>query len=145
MGHDRGRRSPEKIGKFHNSPKWPPAAEVVYHSEANNGQAGTGFLVNKKWKDNITRVGLSYGNSRVAELVLRLTDRHQLKIVQVPLYAPTTSHSDEETDNFYNTITNILEKQTHNTIVMGDFNAKVGGQTKYIRKDDMMLRPAPAK
>ena len=65
--------------------------------------------------------------SRVAELVLRITDRYQLKIIQV--YAPTTSHSDEETDNFYNTIDNILEKQTHYTIVMGDFNTKVGGQT----------------
>ena len=64
------------------------------------------------------------------KLVLRITDRYQLKIVQV--YAPTTSHSDEETDNFYNTIDNILEKQTHYTIiifVMGNFNAKVGGQT----------------
>ena len=40
-----------------------------------------------------------------------------------------TTHSDEETDNFYNTIDKILEKQTHCTIVMGDFNAKVGGQT----------------
>ena len=37
---------------------------LLYHSEANNGQAGVGFLVNKKWKDNITRV--SSGNSRVA-------------------------------------------------------------------------------
>ena len=52
---------------------------------------------------------------------------YQLKIVKV--YAPTTSHSDEETDNFYNTIDKILEKQTHYTIVMGGFNAKVGGQT----------------
>ena len=101
------------------------SGHLLYHSEANNGQAGVGFLVNKKWKDIITRV--SSGNSRVAELVLRITDRYQLKIVQV--YAPTTSHSDEETDNFYNTIDNILEKQTHYTIVMGDFNAKVGGQT----------------
>ena len=56
MGRDRARRSPKKIGKFHHSPKWPP--------EANNGQAGVGFPVNKKWKDNITRV--SSGNSRVA-------------------------------------------------------------------------------
>ena len=77
------------------------------HSEANNGQAGVGFLINKKWKDNITRV--SSGNSRVAELVLRITDIYQLKIVQV--YAPTTSHSDEETDNFYNTIDKILESK----------------------------------
>ena len=98
---------------------------LLYHSEANSGQAGEGFLVNKKLKDNITRV--SSRNSRVAELVLCITDIYQLNIVQV--YAPTTSHSDEETYNFYNTIDNILEKQTHYTIVMGDFNAKVGGQT----------------
>ena len=71
--------------------------------------------------DNITKV--SSGSSRVAELVLRITDRHQLKIVKV--YAPTTSHSDEETCNFYNTIDKILEKQTHYTIVMGEFNAKL--------------------
>ena len=45
------------------------------------------------------------------------------------MYPPTTSHSDEETDNFYNTIDKILEKQTYYIIVMGDFNAKVGGQT----------------
>ena len=83
------------------------SGHLLYHSEANNGQAGVGFLVNKKWKDNITRV--SSGNSRVAELVLCMTDRYQLKIVQV--YAPTTSHSDEETDNFYNTIDKILKKQ----------------------------------
>ena len=107
-----------------------PCGHLLYHSEANNGQAGVGFLVNKKWKENITRV--SSGSSRVAALVLRITDRYQLKIVQV--YAPTTSHSDEQTDNFYNTIDNILEKQTHYTIVMGDFNAKVGGQTHILER-----------
>ena len=68
------------------------SGHLLYHSEANNGQAGVGFLVNKKWKDNIT---VSSGSSRVAELVLRITYTYQLKIVQV--YAPTTSHSDEET------------------------------------------------
>ena len=47
----------------------------------------------------------------------------------VQVYAPTTSHSDDETDNFYNIIQKILEKQTHYPIVMGDYNAKVGGQT----------------
>ena len=62
-------------------------------------------------------------NSRVAELVLHIACIYHLMIVQV--YVPTTSHSDEETDNFYNTIDNILEKQTHYTIGMGDFNAKV--------------------
>ena len=101
------------------------SGHLLCNCDAINGQAVVGFLVNKKWKDNITRV--PSGSSRVAELVLRITDIYQLKIVQV--YAPTTSHSDEETDNFYNTIDKILEKQTHYTIVMGDFNANVGGQT----------------
>ena len=53
MGRDSARISQKKRGQFHHSPKWPPA--VSYHCEANNGQAGLGFLVNKKWKDNITR------------------------------------------------------------------------------------------
>ena len=101
------------------------SGHLLYHSEANNGQAGVRFLVNKKWKDNITSV--SSVNSSVAELVLRTRDSYQMKIVQV--YAPTTSHSHEETDNFYNTIHKILEKQTQYTIVMGDCNAKFSGQT----------------
>ena len=122
MGRDRARRCPKKRGQLFTTIQ---SGHLLYHYEANNGQAGIGFPVIKKWKDNITRV--SSGSSRVAELVVRVTDRYQLKIVQV--YAPTTSHSDEETDNFYNTIDKILEKQTHYTIVMGDFNAKVGGQT----------------
>ena len=78
-----------------------------------------------KWKDNITRV--SSGSSRVEVLSLRIKDRYQMKILQV--YTPTTSHSAEETETFYNIIDTIQEKQTHYTIVMGDFNAKVGGQT----------------
>ena len=98
------------------------SGHMLYQSEANNGQAGGGFLVNKTWKDNLTRV--SSGNSRVAELVLRITDRSQLKIVQV--YAPTTSHSDEETDNLCNPIDNIMEKQTHYTIVWGTLMRKLG-------------------
>ena len=97
------------------------SGHLLYHSEANDGQAGVGFLVNKKWKDNITSV--SIGSSRVAELVIRITDIYQLKIVHV--YAPTTSHSDEETGNFYNIIDKILEKQTHHSIVMGTLMRKL--------------------
>ena len=95
------------------------SGHLLYHSEANNGQAGIGFPVNKKWKDNITRV--SSGSSRVAELVVRITDRYQLKIVQV--YAPTTSHSDEETDNFYKTIDKILILYRH--LILPDLSSKM--------------------
>ena len=114
------------------------SVHLLYHSEANNGQGGGGFLLDKAWKDNITRV--SSGNSRVAELVRRITDRYQLKIVQV--YSPTTSHSDEETDNFYNPIANILEKQTHYTIVWGTLMRMLEDKQ---RQGDRMLPAGPAK
>ena len=71
------------------------------------------------WEFQSSRTNPTHDNRQIGA--------YQLEIVQV--YAPTTSHSDEETDNFYNTIDKIMEKQTHYTIVMGDFNAKVGGQT----------------
>ena len=50
------------------------------------------------------------------------TDRYQLKTVHV--YAPTTSHTDEETYHFYNTIAEILEKTSNYKIVIGDFMRK---------------------
>ena len=51
-------------------------------------------------------------------------------IEDLQVCAPTTPHSDEETDNGYNTIGMIiLEKQNHFTNVIGNSNAKVGGQT----------------
>ena len=101
------------------------SGHLLYHSKANNGQAGVGFLINKKWKDNITRVNNI--SPRVAELVIRITTRYQLNIVQV--YAPMTSHSEDEIDIFYNDIDKILANPSHYTIVMGDFNAKVGVRT----------------
>ena len=76
MGRDRARRSPKKRGKFHNYPMWPHA--VLPRKQEMERQHNKSI----RWE------------LRVAELVLRITDRYQLKIVQV--YAPTTSHSDAE-------------------------------------------------
>ena len=53
------------------------------------------------------------------------TRNRQIPTEDRQVYAPTTSHSDEETDNFYNTIDKILEKQTHYTIAMGDLMRKL--------------------
>ena len=32
------------------------SGHLLYHSKANNGQAGVCFLINRKWKDHIVRV-----------------------------------------------------------------------------------------
>ncbi|MEG7521714.1 MAG: hypothetical protein M3H12_01235 [Chromatiales bacterium] len=50
---ERDRRSEKKRGM--------QSGHLLYHSRANNGQTGVGFLINKRWNDNIMRV---------AELVL---------------------------------------------------------------------------
>ena len=49
-------------------------------------------------------------------------------IVVLPLYVPTTEHSDEEIETFYEKVDNALKhtKSTDNIIIMGDFNVKIG-------------------
>ena len=91
------------------------SGQLLYHSKANNGQAGVGFLINMTIIVSVT------------EFVLCITKRYKLKIVQ--LYAPTSSYSDEDINNFYNDVDENLGKPNHYTIVMGDFNAQIEKRT----------------
>ena len=61
---------------------------------------------------------------RVATLILCVTKRYKLKIVQ-----PTTSYSEEDINNFYNDVDETLGKPNHYMIVIGDFNAQIGKRT----------------
>ena len=47
-----------------------------------------------------------------------------MKHIQV--YAPTSSQDDSEADNLYENNSDILNNNNQFTIVMGDFNAKIG-------------------
>ena len=67
---------------------------------------------------------------RLPEPVLCLTKRYKLKIVQV--YAPTTSYSDDDINNFDNDIDDTFGKRKHYTIVTGDFNAQIGKRTNTV-------------
>ena len=100
--------------------KRPP---TIYNSKANNGQAGVCFLINRKRKVWVNSI-----SPGVAELVLFITKRYKLKIVQ--LYASTTSYSDEDTNSFYNNVDETIAKPNHYTIVMGDFNAQMRKRKK---------------
>ena len=86
-------------------------------------QSGIGFLINKNIKDKVHEL---YGISdRVASLTLKLSNKFDLKIIQV--YAPTSTSSDEELETFYEEVTQALDHQkAQQTIIMGDFNAKIG-------------------
>ena len=101
------------------------SGHLLYHYQANNGQASVGFFINKKWKDHIMRV-ISI-SPRVAEFLLCITNRYKLKLLQV--YAPTTSYSEEDIHSFYNDVDGTLGKPNHYTIVVGDFNVQIETRT----------------
>ena len=101
------------------------SGHLQYHYMAINGQAGVEFFINRKWKDRIVRVNSI--SPRIAELVMCITKRYKLKIVQQ--YAPTTSHSEEDINSFYNYVDETLGKPNHYTRVMEDFNAQIGKRT----------------
>ncbi|XP_030747799.1 craniofacial development protein 2-like [Sitophilus oryzae] len=91
--------------------------------DENSSFGGTSFLIHKRHRQNI--VSLKKISNRVVYLVLRLSTRYEIKIIQV--YAPTTDHPDEEVDIFYDDVDFALkDERTHFTILRGDFNAKMG-------------------
>ncbi|CAG5020946.1 unnamed protein product [Parnassius apollo] len=62
---------------------------------------------------------------RVACLILRITKRYSLKVMQV--YKPTSAHPNEEVEEMYDDISRAMHSsKTHYTVFMGDFNAKLG-------------------
>ncbi|XP_072046970.1 craniofacial development protein 2-like [Amphiura filiformis] len=92
-------------------------------TEEDTEAKGIGFLVHPKLTDYVTEIK-SYSN-RVAALNLHLTGRDQISIIQV--YAPTSEYDDEIVEIFYEDVSKAIEANKGKyTIVMGDFNAKVG-------------------
>ena len=56
---------------------------------------------------------------------MKVNSRYSIQIIQI--YAPTTSHEDEEVEELYEEISKAMDKdKSHYKIIMGDFNAKVG-------------------
>lgn len=86
------------------------------------GLYGVGFIIKKHLKKYIeTIIGLS---ERVALLTLNINN-FKLAIIQV--YAPTESADENKIEEFYRTIDKALTLAgNRKTIVMGDFNAKIG-------------------
>ncbi|XP_045450002.1 uncharacterized protein LOC123658694 [Melitaea cinxia] len=80
------------------------------------------FLVRKALVNNIDVVRRV--SSRVAYLILRISKRYSLKVIQV--YAPTWTHPYDEVEAMYEEISTAIHSSTcHYTAMMGDFNAKL--------------------
>uniref|UniRef100_A0A8D9ASD9 Craniofacial development protein 2 n=1 Tax=Cacopsylla melanoneura TaxID=428564 RepID=A0A8D9ASD9_9HEMI len=98
---------------------------TVLYSGTSSGihEYGVGMILTKemaKYISNVVPV-----SERVMLVQLRATPV-DINIIQV--YAPTTDRSDEELEEFYNSVNEVMKKlKKHEvTITMGDFNAKIG-------------------
>ncbi|CAG9121819.1 unnamed protein product [Plutella xylostella] len=102
------------------------SGNLLYHREGDQlSQGGVGFIVNKSLVNNIVEIGSV--STRVAYLILRISKRYSMKVIQV--YAPTSKHTDDEVELAYEDVSSALRKfTTHFMVVMGDFNAKLGKQ-----------------
>lgn len=90
------------------------------------GMRGVGFIVDKKWGDNLLEYrGIS---DRLALLKIKLDKGKNLTIIQV--YAPTATAEEEEITQFYDSLCETLDEQkssiNNQIIVMGDFNSQIG-------------------
>ncbi|KAI8422946.1 hypothetical protein MSG28_014049 [Choristoneura fumiferana] len=90
-------------------------------------QGGVGLLINTSMAKKMRNIGAV--SPRVIYATFDLNKRYSLKVIQV--YAPTSSHSDDEVSEFYDDISTALrENPTFYTTVIGDFNAKLGKPEK---------------
>ena len=99
------------------------SGHVLYTKGGEQYIGGVGFLVNKDIKDIV--VEFRGGSSRVASLTIKINTTYYLQVVEV--YAPTSIHEDEEVEEFYEVSKIMSEDKSYYEIVIGDFNAKVGG------------------
>ncbi|CAK1595319.1 unnamed protein product [Parnassius mnemosyne] len=100
------------------------SGNLLYHREGDHlSQGGVGFIVHKSLVNNVVKIGSV--STRVAYLILRITKRYSLKVIQV--YAPTSARPDEEVEEMYEDISRAMHSsKTQYTVLMGDFNAKLG-------------------
>uniref|UniRef100_A0A914UJJ6 Endonuclease/exonuclease/phosphatase domain-containing protein n=1 Tax=Plectus sambesii TaxID=2011161 RepID=A0A914UJJ6_9BILA len=99
---------------------------LFYSGESNQSRNGVGFYMTQNWTARVLEfVPVS---SRIASVLLDLDSHKTIRLVQV--YAPTTAYNNDVIKSFYEDLDGALRGSstaTH-TIIMGDFNAKVGQQ-----------------
>ncbi|XP_047026283.1 craniofacial development protein 2-like, partial [Helicoverpa zea] len=100
---------------------------VMYHKGEIAGQRGVGFLIKSKLKNRI--IGFEGISDRIAMIHINMpTYKKDWTIIQV--YSPTEQANKTDIEEFYNSLSMVIEKYSgNNIVVMGDFNAQVGART----------------
>ncbi|XP_020841521.1 uncharacterized protein LOC110208062 [Phascolarctos cinereus] len=103
------------------SSEWKDGWQVLL-GEGSEGVGGVGFMVGPKATRNI--ISWYTWSSRLAVLTMRVSRDATMKIIAA--YAPRSIAEEEEVDKFYEDLDKILQIESAYTLILGDFNAKVG-------------------
>ncbi|KAH1021364.1 hypothetical protein HUJ04_010887 [Dendroctonus ponderosae] len=77
--------------------------DIVGLSETETRRGGVGFIINKKIVKDVVQI--TSVSVRVVYLIIKLNRRYTLKIM---VYAPTSTHSEEEMEEFYDVIKDVI-------------------------------------
>lgn len=112
--------------------RWPGSGKcmtrngMMYYSGNNEPghRKGVGIIVDKNCQKAVCNV-VPYSD-RVMMLTLNTQLKRKINIIQI--YAPTADKDENEIEAFYEQLDNVIKltKRQDVTIIMGDFNAKVG-------------------
>lgn len=105
--------------------------KFIYSGQAKGGHGGVAIYLSKQIANTV--LGYKPVNDRI--LSIRLQGKvKNIKIIQV--YAPTSTAEEEEIEAFYTNLQGEIDesKKSDITIVMGDFNAKVGQRQDEIER-----------
>uniref|UniRef100_A0A7I4YPZ0 Craniofacial development protein 2-like n=1 Tax=Haemonchus contortus TaxID=6289 RepID=A0A7I4YPZ0_HAECO len=92
--------------------------------KTNSTSGGVGFLVSPHFSKHVKSV--RFHGHRLVILIAYLSKDSQVTIIQA--YAPTADSDEEQYDNFYEQLEELVRRQRGYVVVMGDFNDRVGSR-----------------
>jgi len=93
------------------------------NSNENAHIGGVALMIHKRMRHLVTKIKTI--SDRVIYVTLKINSKYSMQIIQA--YAPTSASTDEEIEAFYEDLTAARNtERTKLTIIIGDFNAKVG-------------------
>ena len=95
----------------------------VIFSGGGERQRGVGFILGKEFAKRVTEI------EKISDrLMLIKLETEPVRLVLIQVYMPTSECSDEEVEEMYEKLEELLDKQkgTDSVVIMGDWNAVIG-------------------
>ncbi|CAM4847582.1 unnamed protein product, partial [Rotaria magnacalcarata] len=104
----------------------PDDYHIFYCEQENHRRNGVAIIVNKRVANSV--LGYNPKNDRI--ISIRLLDK-PINVTVIQVYAPTTGADDEEIEDFYVSLQQLVDAipKKDTIVIMGDWNVKVGSKS----------------